>query len=266
VATYGPCADWPVTFTCDVSCEAPEVTGQAIAAATEVVWALSGRQFGLCEVTLRPCRRDCGDYPWPGSGLAGWSQWPGNSWLSVALVGGQWFNVICGRCTNGCSCSSISEVLLPVPVYRIVEVRVDGSPLVTGAYRLDDARRLVRTDGGEWPRCNDLSLDDTEEGTWSVTAEYGREVPELGRLAVGELACQLIRARNGEECLLPSNVTQLVRQGVTIQMPDSLELLRRGMTNLYLVNLFIQTYNPNQLNRRSGVYSIDTPPARRVGT
>jgi len=267
VATYGPCETWDPLWNCDVACESPGVTGEAAAAATEVVWALSGRQFGLCEVTLRPCRQGCATYPWPNSGLAGtWSEWPGSGWLSVALVGGAWFNFVCGRCTSGCSCTTVSEVLLPVPVYRIVEVRVDGTPLVTGAYRLDDARRLVRTDGGEWPRCNDLNLDDTEEGTWSVTAEYGREVPTLGRLAVGELACQLLRARTGEDCLLPTNVTQLIRQGVTIQMPDSIELLRLGMTNLYLVNLFIQTYNPNRLTRRSGVYSIDSSPARRVGT
>jgi hypothetical protein len=186
--------------------------------------------------------------------------------LSVALVGGAWFNFVCGRCTSGCSCTTVSEVLLPAPVYRIVEVVVDGTPLVTGAYRLDDARRLVRTDGGEWPRCNDLTLDDSQEGTWSVTAQFGQEVPTLGRLAVGELACQLLRARTGEECQLPANVTQLIRQGVTIQMPDSVELLREGMTSLYLPNLFIQTYNPNRLARRSGVYSVDASSARRVGT
>jgi hypothetical protein len=267
VATYGPCEVWSPLWNCDVACESPVVTAEAAAAATEVVWALSGRQFGTCEVTLRPCRRDCATFPWPNSGLASsWSEWPGNGWLSVALVGGAWFNVVCGRCTQGCSCVAVSEILLPAPVYRIVEVRVDGTPLVTGAYRLDDARRLVRTDGDEWPRCNDLNLDDTEEGTWSVTAEFGREVPTLGRLAVGELACQLVRARNGEDCQLPVNVTQLVRQGVTIQMPDALELLREGVTGLYLVNLFIQTYNPRRLARRAGVYAVDGALARRTGT
>jgi hypothetical protein len=267
VATYGPCQSWDALMVCDVSCESPSVTADAVAFATEVVWALSGRQFGLCEVTLRPCRQDCATYPWPNSGLSGqWSEWPGHGWLSVALVGGQWFNVVCGRCTHGCSCTAVSEVRLPAPVHRIVEVRVDGDVLPTGSYRLDDARTLVRTDGGEWPRCNDLNLEDTEDGTWSVTAEYGREVPDSGRWAVGELACQLIRARNGEDCLLPANVTQLVRQGVTIQFPNVVDLLRENMTSLYLVNLFIATYNPHRLARRSGVYSVDRVPARRTGT
>lgn len=265
MTTYGACQSWTPTWVCDVSCESPVVTAEVVAAATDVVWALSGRQFGLCEVTLRPCRQDCTSFPWPGDSLS-WLPWPGTQWVSPALIAGQWFNVICGRCVSGCSCSSLSEILLPAPVHRIIEVKVDGSPLVTGAYRLDDARRLVRTDGSEWPTCNDLNLTDNQPGTWSVTAEYGRDVPELGRMAVGELACQLLRARNGEDCLLPANVTQLVRQGVTIQMPNVTELLRDNMTSLYLVNLFITTYNPNRLRRRSSVYGIDGTPPRRVGT
>jgi hypothetical protein len=75
-----------------------------------------------------------------------------------------------------------------------------------------------------------------------------------------------MRARSGEDCQLPDNVTQLVRQGVTIQMPNVVELLANNLTNLYLVNLFITTFNPHRLKRRSGVYSVDGPPSRRVGT
>jgi hypothetical protein len=266
VTTYGPCEAWSPAWICDVSCESPVVTAEAAAVATEIVWALSGRQFGLCQVTLRPCRQDCASFPWPADSALSWLPWPGTQWISPALVAGQWFNVICGRCVGGCSCTALSEILLPAPVHRIVQVKVDGSPLVTGAYRLDDARRLVRTDGGEWPRCNDLNLADTQPNTWSVTLEYGRDVPESGRWAVGELACQLIRARTGEDCMLPPNVTQLIRQGVTIQFPNVIDLLRDNMTSLYLVNLFIATYNPSRLRRRSGTYAVDVEPARRVST
>lgn len=261
MAQFGPCETWPVTWICDVSCESPAVTASAAALATEIVWALSGRQFGLCEVTLRPCRRDCTDFPWP----SGTNEWAGSSWLSPALIGGQWFNVVCGRCTRGCSCSSISEILLPAPVHSIVEVKIDGVVVSGSEYRLDDNRILVLLDD-DWPRCNDLALPDTEPNTWSVTARYGVEVPEGGSWAVGELACQLIRARNGEECLLPKDVQQLVRQGVTLQFPNILELIDSGKTGLYLVDQFIATWNPNGLRRRSGVYSVDAPPHRRVGS
>lgn len=263
MATYGPCENWPVKWTCDVSCESPTVTGEAVTLATEILWGLSGRQFGLCEVTLRPCRKSCSQVPWSGStGL----EWAGESWLGPALISGAWFNVICDRCTGDCSCSTISEVSLPAPVHEVTQVKVDGDILATSAYRLDDSRRLVRTDGDDWPRCNDMALDDTEDGTWSVTADYGIPVPEGGEWAVGELACQLIRARLGEECRLSPQVTQLVRQGVTMEFPSISEMLKDGLTGLYLVDMFIATWNPNGLRRRSGVYSVDTPSHRRVGT
>lgn len=260
----GPCEDWPVTWVCDVSCESPTVTGEAVSVATEVVWALSGRQFGLCTVTLRPCRLECSDYPWPGN-RADWIEWAGVDWINPSLISGTWFNVLCGKCTTGCSCTSISEVLLPAPVHSIVEVKVDGVVVSGSGYRLDDNRRLVRL-GDEWPTCNDLNLADTEPNTWSVTARYGIEVPVGGAWAVGELACELIRARNGEDCRLPRNVTQLVRQGVTIQFPNIIELIREGLTGLYLVDQFVATWNPTGLRRRSGVYSVDRPPHRRAGS
>lgn len=261
--TFGPCSPWPVRWTCDISTESPEVTAQAVQVATEIVWAMSGRQFGLCEVTLRPCRRSCGDDYWNPyfSEFIG-----GGGFVQPALIGGQWFNLTCGSCTSGCSCTSISEVVLPAPVHQVTEVRVDGSPLVSGAYRLDDNRLLVRTDGSEWPRCNDLNKDDDEVGTWSVTAEFGQPVPEGGAWAVGELACELITARNGNDCRLPRQVTQLARQGVTITFPSLTELFGNRQTGLYLVDLFIATWNPNRLNRRSGVYSVDGTLHRRAGT
>lgn len=261
--TVGPCAAWEPLWVCDVSCESPTVTAQAARLATDVVWALSGRRFGLCTVTLRPCRRDCAtEYPW------GWTEWrPGSTWEPhPALIGGRWFNVICGDCGETCSCARLSEVTLPAPVHRVIEVKVDGAPVVTGGYRLDDSRTLVRLGGAEWPRCNDLTLTDTEVGTWSVTAEYGVEVPEGGRWAVGELACHLLRAFRGEDCRLPQNVTRLVRQGVTIEFPTITELFQRGLTGLYLVDLFVKTWNPEGLRRRSQTYRVDGARHRRVGT
>lgn len=261
---YGPCEPWSVKWPCDVSCESPAVTGAAATFATETIWALSGRQFGLCTVTLRPCRRDCeGDSYWFGRNDFGLSS---NAWPRPALIGGEWFNLTCGDCTNGCSCSTVSEVLLPAPVYRVVSVVIGDTPLVTGAYRVDDARLLVRTDGGVWPLCNDLSRNPGEEGTWTVTAEYGIPVPEGGAWAVGELACQYLRAFKGEDCSLPLAVQTLARQGVTISFPSITESFKDGLTGLYLVDTFIKTWNPNGLKQRSRTVSVDGTLARRTSS
>jgi hypothetical protein len=156
--------------------------------------------------------------------------------------------------------------VLPAPVNEIIEVKVDGAPLVTGAYRVDDNRMLVRVDGESWPHCNDLTKADTEVGTWSVTFTVGQPVPEGGKWAVGELACQLIRAKNGEDCRLPRTVSRLVRQGVTIEFPDMIDLFKNGLTGLYLVDLFVKSVNPAGLVQRSRTYSVDDVLARRAGT
>jgi hypothetical protein len=259
----GPCADWPVTWICDLDTLNPAVTGVAVSMATETLWALTGMRFGVCQVTLRPCRSECDDgrfYDDFGP------PWASGYYPQPALIGGLWFNLVCGSCTSGCSCGTVSEVRLPAPVNEIIEVLVDGAVLAASSYRLDNNRLLVRTDGGEWPRCNDLSLDDTEPGTWSVTATYGEELPQGAALAMGELACEIAKAADGGDCKLPAGLQQLVRQGVTISYPDVGELFRQGRTGLYLVDMFVSTWNPYGLRQRSRVYSVDRPTVRRAGT
>lgn len=263
---FGPCNDWPVKWPCDVSAYSPNATGSAVSFATEVVWALSGRQFGVCRVTLRPCRRECLDYSWPWE-ITGWTSYPAaGNFVTPLLHDGQWFNIVCGQCTTDCSCSYVPEVVLPHPVDTVVEVKIDGSILSESAYRVDNHRLLVRTDGDDWPRCNDLSKSDSEVDTWSVTARYGREVPEGGAWAVGELACEFLRAFTGEDCRLPRNVTQIARQGVTISYPDVNNIFSNGRTGLYLTDIFIASWNPNRLTNRSRTYNVDAPQHRQAGT
>jgi len=261
-ANFGPCQTWPVQLLCDIPVEAAPITGYAIEMATDLLWSLTGMRFGLCTVTLRPCRRDCFD-PWPSD----WQSWPyTGSYPQPALISGQWFNLVCGSCPGTCSCSSVSEFVLPSPVNRIVDITIDGTPMVTGSYRLDNNRIVVRTDGGEWPRCNDLSVNDGEPGTWTVTAEFGEPIPDAAALAMGELVCEIIRGATGGDCRLPAGVTQLIRQGVTIQFPDVGELFSQGRTGLYLVDMFVNTWNPYGLRQKSRTYNVDRPTVRRTHT
>lgn len=244
------CEDWPVYWTCDVSAQSPEVTGYAVSAASRILWALSGRRFGSCTVMLRPCADDCGD-------LTAVPLWDAPS-LLVSRSPWDFYRLpyCSGGCRRGCSCTDLSAVRLPSLTRRVVEVRMDGTPMATGAYRLA-GRDLIRTDGAAWPRCNNLAAGDDEPGTWSVTAVLGEEVPDSGRLAVGELACEITKAASGVDCRLPPGVTQLVRQGVTIQYPDIGQLLKDGRTGLYLVDMFLASENPTGLRARGRVYDVD---------
>lgn len=259
---FGPCSTWPAQIACDIPIDAFPITGFALDMATDLLWGLTGMRFGVCSVTLRPCRRDCYSlFP------ADWGLWPqGGSYPQPALIGGRWFNLVCGNCSGDCSCSAVSEFVLPANVHQITDITIDGSPLVTGSYRLDNNRIVVRTDGEDWPRCNDLSVDDGGPGTWTVTAEFGELVPNGAALAMGQLFCEIIRAGLGGDCNLPPGVTQLIRQGVTIQYPDIGELFSQGRTGLYLVDMFVNTWNPYGLRQRSRTYNVDRPTVRRTNT
>lgn len=250
-----PCVPWDATWTCDINCDSPAITGQASTIATEILWALSGRRFGVCPIKIRPCRKTCGDW-WQ----AGWGNY---MYPLPALIGGQWFNLTCGTCTDSCSCTELSEAELPGWVDSITEVKLDGAVLDPHAYRVDNNRLLVRTDGGRWPWCQDLSTDDTQPGTWSVTALYGHPVPEAGKLAVGELACEFTKLlSNDGGCRLPRSVKQVTRQGVTIDYQETQKLIDTGKLGLYFVDMFLAAFNPNGLMAPPAVYAVDGPNPR----
>lgn len=262
------CEPWTPTFTCELPTGSDAVSGTALGMATEVLHAMSGRQFGQCSITVRPCRRDCWGGAWP-FGTSWWqygvvsSQWP-----YPALVGGLWYNLACGTCGNDCSCSVVHEVTLPSVVREVTQVKLDGVVLVENVdYRVDNYRLLVRLGGDAWPLCNDLNLADTEVGTWAVTFRTGRPVPTLGSTAVGVLTDQFTKLLLcNEDCELPVNVTSLSRQGVDITLLDPQEIFQNRRTGLYLPDLFINTYNPHGRTQRARVYDIDAPYPRRVGT
>jgi hypothetical protein len=220
-------------------------------AATEVLWALSGRQFGECSVTVYPCPEHCdaSQYAVP------WG-WGDSSWPHPALVEGTWYNLGCAGCGDDCSCNTVEQFVLPGPVSSITEVRVDNQVVPTGSYRLDNHRFVVRTDGGTWPICND--------GGWSVTLVHGAEVPSLGLMAAAELACEFVKACTPgvKDCRLPQRVVSMVRQGVSQQFLDPNALLKDGKIGLYLSDLFIQSTNPSKLASRPRVYSPDAPLVR----
>jgi len=263
----GPCEPWPTLCTSYPDDVDPALIEQAEMIATEVLWEGTKRQYGLCSMTLRPCREDC--FPaWPWIPATGWFDVGGLSWPfpAPALVGGKWFNIACGSCSSGCSCSSVSEVALPYPVANVTEVRVDGEVLDPAAYRVDDWRLLIRLDGLDWPSCNDLNLEDTEEGTWSVTAQYGKAVPHLGQMAAGQLATEIVkRCVGASDCLLlESTVQQITRQGVTKVFFDA-AAFSAGRTGLYWADLFLNRKNPSNTGIAT-IFDIDGERGRRVNT
>jgi hypothetical protein len=250
-----PCEPWEPIWCGDLPAGSEAVTGTAVQGATEVLWGLSGRQFGLCEVTVRPCKEQCGE-GWPAWSPYGWYGYP-----TPVLSAGKWYNVTCGGCGGPCSCTQVESVLLPGPVHSILAVVIDGESLPATGYRVDDWRRLVRQDGGRFPLCQDLSLPAGQPGTWTVTLRVGQQPPVLGQMAVGELAEQFVRAcLPGVGCVFPRQVQEMVRLGVTLRLGDIAAYVEQGLTGLERVDYFLRTYNPYRLAEAASVWSPDFPP------
>lgn len=271
----GPCTAYPIDLSCclNVSGAFPDaclndgtpvdqaVINNAILVSSQLLWALTGRQFGTCSVTLRPCR-NCDDeccLPDFGVDNIGYSTGGGYPFYPVHLANGDWVNFSCS-CQDNCSCTNLCEVRLPYPVCSVDEVLVDGIIQDPSSYKVLNFERLVRVpsvSGDCWPRCNDLTKDDTEEGTWSVTLTYGRPVPDLVLFGAAQMACEIIKDCVGKPCNLPKRVSSVTRQGVSISFLDTMDFLDKGLTGLYYVDLAARTYNPNKLTRKSTVYSPD---------
>lgn len=273
----GPCTVWvtgdDVAACCDSEGTDTSIYDEVASEASSLLYELSGRQFaGACSQTVRPCGDPCSC--WGGSGIyGGWSGtygvWTWASW------GGVWgWRDDCG---NSCGCGYLSRAKLPgYPVTAITEVKVNGDVVDPSGYRLDGYKWLTRlwdaTDPDNptpqyWPGCQNLSLDDDQSGTWSVTYEFGVDPPLAGVKAAAQLACQLYRACAGLECQLPTGATRVTRQGVTIERGLLASFLRPGQTGLVQVDAFLAAYNSVGMRRRPAVFSPDVQQfARRLGS
>ena len=265
-----PC-DWPVILRDCAALDELDEAGEAgegpaeltaadvIEAATAYLWTWTGKVYGLCPVTVRPCRADCPEFTtYRGAGHPD-PLLPTYGW-GPALVGGVWRNVRCGVCRgDGCSCDTVEAIELPGPIHSIDQIRIDGEVLDPSAYRVDDRRRLVRDDGEGWPDCQDLGKPAGEPGTWTVTYRWGVPVPKGGQIAAGVLACQLAKALRGDSsCELPQRVQTVTREGVTVGILDPFEGLEGGRTGLWVVDSWVASVT--QAPARSTVHS---PDARR---
>jgi hypothetical protein len=232
------CGDicWPAPFICDECCTLdletvdPVLVGMAEQFAARFLWSATGRIYGGCPRTYRPCRENCP----PAVNCCGGYAGSMLQTLPFRAPGSlDWINVPCNRCVKGCQCSAVSEVYIP-DVDAVLNVRIDGvdynpcSMLV-----VYDRERVVRTDGGQWPACQELGKTDGP-GTWSITVQQGVCVPEGAAWITGTLMCEFIKAcRKDDDCRLPRRVQTLTRQGVQLggflDTFESLPMLRTGI-------------------------------------
>ena len=206
----------------------PEIQAEAEAWAIDRLWKWTNQRFGPCEEQVRPCRGT---------------------------------DLVCGSCRGNCSCGSVYQVVLPGPIYDLLEVLIDGVAVDLSAFRVDNNTILVRQDGGYFPAYQDMQKVPTEENTWQISYLLGEEVPAGGSLVAGILACEYAKSLCGDStCRLPRRVSSIQRQGVVIGILDNFTNLKDGFTGIAEIDDWIMS--AVKPHRRSTITSPDYHPPR----
>ena len=233
----------------------PEVQDYATQFATQVIWAGTGRRFGLCSITARPWRaRAVQPYVTYPSAFDPWGGNMGSFSWGLFAVGSNSTQLI--NFASGYGPFIPNEIRLAGPVSSVTSVQIDGATLDPTAYRLD-GDRLTRQDGNGWPAGQDLTKPAGQTNTWSITWMRGEPVPQLVNYAAGVYACQVAKARTNQACTLPNRVTNITRQGVSVQVISLNDVLDKGLTGVSDVDQIIRTYNPSGARSRPRVLSQD---------
>jgi hypothetical protein len=252
----GPCTSW-ISGDDLVACGVEATSDGAdldywAQVASELMFTLSGRRFsGLCgPITVRPCRKACG---------CGWQVLSRGHLVQWRDDYASWF---CDG--DSCGCMGESTIELWYPARSVSEVMIDGAVVDPTSYRIIRDRYLQRLDDPGppvehrvWPSCQNVTLDDTEDGTFSITYTYGRYPPESGKLAAAQLAKELLKECSGEACALPKGTTRVTRQGVTVERPAFTAWVKGTgwHTGMPLVDAFLTSFNPSGLQRRPVIWS-----------
>jgi hypothetical protein len=277
VPRTGPCAPWidgsdVAALVAGARADASltdDDAGDVATSVSDLLYKMSGEQFtGNCgPVTVRPVARPTDQDTRGLANLFGSSGYMG-SW-GVCTSYGQ---AAMGTASHyGCSKPPMIE-LGAYPVTEVQQVLIDGVVIPADEYYLQDYKVLVRqrptaqatpTERWGWPTCQLLDLPDTEPGTMSVTFMYGSPPPQAGIDAAKALAKAIALQRLGLPNELPTRTTSVNRQGIASTVLDIMDYVAQGRTGIYLVDLFIKTYNPSGSTRRSLVWSPDTGRPRR---
>jgi hypothetical protein len=270
--TEGPCDPW-ITIADVRACGLDEATVPdsavqfGIALASRVLWAKTGRRYGICRRTAKPC--STGEHDWAFVGISENRHDDMNQHVHRHQPG-------------ACRCW-LSALELPGPIAAVESVVYDGVVLPETAYAVKTtghrARRVVlRIDldssgnPERWWNHNDIYRDPTASvlpdlpdeisPAWQVTWHQGRAVPEEGQGAAAILAEQFARARCGGPCTEPisTGLTQVARRGSTRKYDPP----TKGRTGNPIVDEWIGSVNPFGRVRGSWPVRADTTEPRRL--
>lgn len=235
---------WPIDWPADplVTAASPETKALAEQYAANTLRLLTLGRVGGEPVTIRPQRRVLG-------------YWQGFRNYAGVMVGNFFASTVYPSSRDlqdGFSMWRTDAIVLPPPVGDVTEVTVDGEVLLPGSYFVENDTYLVRTLGLHW-------------GSAEVSVTYlnAHPVDTLGEHVGGVLAFEYLKMISGEKkCRLPSTVTSIARQGVTMELQTG--MFPDGFTSIPEVDHYIVLWNPNGMKVKPRVYSPDLHQLRQT--
>ena len=219
---------WPVDLE---SCQLSEVNGatevfeDSVAAASAIMARLSGYTIGLCETEIRP--------------------------LSM-----------CPECRSWC-CGGSDSIYLPgpmsVPVWEVTRVRLGALEYDPTTWRFDrQTRMLYRRPPEVWPRRDEKWSEAGEGEAFVVDATIGTPPDAWALDVLARLVKELVLSCIGSKCRLPSNVTTVTSQGLSIRLRDN-------EINTFIPELgaWMNAVNPHNARLPGAVFSPDIATSHR---
>lgn len=219
---------WPVDpTTCELAGLDPEdpVFAKAVATASSIMARLSAYTVGLCEAQVRPLN-------------------------------------MCPECRSWC-CGGADSLRLTGPantsVWDVTTVRLGALEYDRETWHFDRAERtLYRVPPDVWPRRDEKWSPPGKGEAFVVDVLVGSPPDDWAMDVLARLTKELVLSCRGEKCRLPSNVTRVTSQGVTVQLRDA-------EINTFIPELgaWMHSVNPHEARLPGAVFSPDLATARR---
>lgn len=221
---------WPVDQeSCrlqDVSPDDP-IVEQSIATASSIMTRLSGYRIGQCNTSIRPLD-------------------------------------LCPTCRTWC-CGGSDALHIKGPyainVWDVTAVRLGPTEYPANTWRFDrPSSMLWRVPPDTWPLRDEKWSENGEGEAFVVDATIGTPPDAWALDVAARLTEELVLSCVGKKCRLPSNVTTVTAQGVTVRLRDE-----EVNTLIPELGAWINAVNPHGARLPAAVFSPDIGPAHRGG-
>jgi hypothetical protein len=169
---------------------------------------------------------------------------------------------LCRECRSWC-CGGADALPLKgsfsIPVWDVSRVRLGADEYPDTSWRFDrPSSMLYRVPPDVWPLKDEKWSNAGEGEAFVVDAEIGTPPDAWALDVAARLTKELYLSCSGAKCRLPSNVTTVTAQGITVRLRDD-------EVNTFIPELgaWVHAVNPHNARLPGAVFSPDLAAARR---